>query len=85
MPPLEWLARTGYVARALVFIILSYFTFLAAIDAHTRPLDSKDALGRVLAQPLGTLLLSCLAAGLLCFAAWRGHRVFLTRIAAAAT
>jgi hypothetical protein len=77
MPPLEWLARTGYVARAFVFFILSYFTLLAAIDAHTRPLDSKDALGRVLAQPLGTLLLSCLAAGLLCFAAWRGLQSYL--------
>jgi len=73
---LEWLARTGYVARAIVFIILSYFTILAAIDAHTRPLDSKDALGKVLGQPLGTLLLSCLAAGLLCFAAWRGAQSY---------
>ena len=53
-----------------MFIILGYFTALAAIDA-SRPLDAKDALKTLLTQPLGSFLLFAVAAGLLCFACWR--------------
>lgn len=73
---LQWLARAGYAARGAVFVILSYFTALAAISSHIRPVDSKDALRSVLMQPAGSVLLLALAAGLLCFAFWREAQCF---------
>ena len=73
---LQFPARVGYVARGIVFIILAYFTALAAFDAHVRPVDSKDALRTLLTQPLGSTLLFSVAAGLLCFALWREAQCF---------
>lgn len=67
---LEQVARLGYVARGSVFLILGYFCAFAAY-ASTRPLDSNDTFRSLLTKPLGGILLGTIAAGLLCFAAWR--------------
>jgi hypothetical protein len=70
-PLFEWMARIGYAARGGVFLILGIFAALVAIGAHQRTVDTKDALRSLMPQPFGHLLLVLIAAGLMCFAAWR--------------
>src|SRR5437763_11297707 len=66
----EWVARVGYAARGVVFLIVGFFAGLAALGSG-RSISSTDALKTLLAGPLGTLLLGIVAAGLFCFAVWR--------------
>jgi uncharacterized protein DUF1206 len=76
-PWLQVLARVGYAARGLVFVILAYFTAIAAFEAHRKPIDSVEALRVLLAGPFGTALLAIIAAGLVSFALWREAQAWL--------
>jgi len=69
--PLVWIARIGYVARGLVFLIVGAFALLAAGGLGTHPEGARDALELVFEKPFGGVFLLALALGLLCFAVWR--------------
>ena len=53
----EWLARSGYIARGAVYLLVGWFS-LAAAWSGARPTDAQDALLRILDQPFGELLLA---------------------------
>lgn len=64
------LARSGYAARGVIYLITGIFALLAAQDS-ARPKDSHSGLVALLSQPLGHVLVGLVVAGLLAFAAWR--------------
>jgi hypothetical protein len=65
------LARFGYGARGMVYVIIGFFALAAALGARARPAGSGDVFLALITRPIGAVLLAVLAAGLLCFAAWR--------------
>jgi hypothetical protein len=68
---MEMMARLGYGARGLVYCQVGVFALLAAIGRGGDTGGSRNALGQLLEQPFGSVLVGILALGLACFAAWR--------------
>lgn len=67
---LVMLARGGYAARGVLYLIIGIFALLAAQDS-TKPKDSHKSLEALLSQPFGYFLIGVVVAGLLSFASWR--------------
>jgi hypothetical protein len=65
------MARIGYAARGLVFLIVGSFALLAALGSIERPQGMSDTLQTLFDRPFGGVLLWAVAIGLSCFAAWR--------------
>lgn len=66
-----WLARSGYAARGVVYLIVGGLAVLVAFGEGGRTTDTKDALMTVLGQPFGDVLLGLVALGLIGYAFWR--------------
>ncbi len=67
---IEGLARLGYAARGLVYLVVGWFAVTAA-RGHNRPVDSKGALAELFETPFGAVLLGVVALGLAGYALWR--------------
>ena len=71
-------ARFGYAARGLVYLIVGGLAFLAAFGGSGgETTGTRGALHTVLAQPFGRTLLAIVAGGLASFALWRGIQAIL--------
>lgn len=68
--PIGWLARTGLVARAAVYLVMGWLAILVA-QGSKEHVDQRGALTEVIAAPFGSLLVLLLALGFLAYAVWR--------------
>jgi len=67
---LTLLARLGFAARGLVYILIGWFAIDAA-RSGSRPTDNQAALASLVDEPFGRILLGVIAAGLAGYAVWR--------------
>jgi hypothetical protein len=65
------LARFGYAAKGVVYLIIGGLAALAAFHKGGKTTDSRGALGEILFQPYGKFLLGAVAVGLIGYALWR--------------
>lgn len=67
----EWLARAGFVARGLIYVIIGILAIKLAIGAGGKTTNQEGALATVARQPFGKVLLILVAIGLGGYALWR--------------
>jgi hypothetical protein len=67
----EWLARAGFVARALVYAIIGILALELAFGHGGKLTNQEGALHTVARQPFGKVLLTLVAIGLGGYSLWR--------------
>jgi hypothetical protein len=70
------MARIGYGARGVVYLIVGGLGLVAASDLGVQPLGIRDALRYMYDLAFGSFLLWIVGGGLACFAAWRFLQTF---------
>jgi hypothetical protein len=70
-PWVERLARIGYAAKGVVYVLVGALAFQSAIGRGGQLTDSQGAFRTLLRQPFGQALLIAVALGLLGYALWR--------------
>lgn len=70
-PWVERLARLGYVAKGVVYVVIGFLALREALGAGGKTTDPSGAIQSIGTQPFGGAMLALLAAGLACYAAWK--------------
>ena len=70
-PWIERLARIGYVAYGIVYMLVGALAVRAAFGTGGKTTGQEGALHQVLLAPLGRVMLGMIALGLLAYASWR--------------
>lgn len=70
-PWMERLARFGYAAKGVVYMVVGVMATLAAIGAGGGTTDTRGALQKIEAQPFGKFALGTVAFGLVGYVIWR--------------
>jgi hypothetical protein len=75
----EWLARSGFVARGLIYGIIGILAIKLALGDGGTTTNQQGALKTIAHQPFGKVLLILVAIGLAGYALWRFIHVLLGR------
>ncbi len=76
---LHTMARVGFIAKGLVYILVGVLAYMAAFEIGGRSNKNAGKAGAfdfILELPAGRVLLAAVGIGLLCYAAWRIVQVF---------
>jgi hypothetical protein len=68
---IERLARFGYAAKGIVYIIIGFLAFMAAVNWGGRVTGTQGAFQTIASQPFGKVMLFLVAVGLLGYVLWR--------------
>lgn len=66
-----WVARTGYVAKGVVYATIGLLAMQEALGAGDRAPGPLGAMHRIESQPFGRIMVALLAFGLLGYALWK--------------
>ncbi|MEO7066549.1 MAG: DUF1206 domain-containing protein [Rhodanobacter sp.] len=68
---LRWLARAGFVAEGLIYLLIGGLALAAAFDRTQHPSGSNGAVSKLAHVPLGHVMLVLLALGLAAYVLWQ--------------
>jgi hypothetical protein len=70
-PWVVWLARFGYAAKGIVYLIIGGLALQAALGSGGGTTGKRGALVEIITNPYGQILLGLVAAGLIGYVLWR--------------
>lgn len=73
---IEWLARFGYFAKGVVYLVVGVLSALSAFHAGGHTTSTKGAVSTIGSQPYGQAMLIALAIGLVGYVIWRFTQAF---------
>ena len=70
-PFVEKFARLGYACKGVIYALVGALAAMSALGRGGQTTGTRGAMGHILNQPLGVVLLFVIALGLACYALWQ--------------